>query len=56
MASKSLEVKKAYIAKSRLSNYVASLRLAGFSTTPEDAELKLKTRAEVLKAIKSRPG
>ncbi|GLK88156.1 YhfG family protein [Pseudomonas turukhanskensis] len=52
MTSKSLEAKKAYIAKSRLSNYAASLRLEGFQTTPEDAELKYKTREEALKSIK----
>ncbi|MGV8843866.1 MAG: type II toxin-antitoxin system MqsR family toxin [Pseudomonas sp.] len=36
MATISLEAKKAYAAKTRKSNYAASLRLEGFKTTHAD--------------------
>ena len=45
----SLQAKAAYCAKSRQSNYVASLRLEGYSVKPADAERKLPTREAVLK-------
>lgn len=46
----SLQAKAAYCARSRQSNYAASLRLEGYSVKSEDAERKLPTRAAVLKA------
>lgn len=49
MGTISLEAKKAYAAKTRKSNYAASLRLEGFHTTPADAERTLPSREEVLK-------
>jgi hypothetical protein len=48
MAPASLEAKMAYYAKTRRSNYEASLRLEGFETTPENAERPLPTRKAVL--------
>jgi Protein of unknown function (DUF2559) len=45
----SLQAKAAYCAQSRQSNYVASLRLEGYSVKPADAERKLPTREAVLK-------
>lgn len=45
----SLKAKAAYCAQSRQSNYVASLRLEGYSVKPVDAERKLPTREAVLK-------
>lgn len=53
MTLKDLEAKKAYIARSRLSNYAASLRLEGFETTPADSKLKYKTREAALNAIRN---
>ena len=43
MKSLSLEVKKAYCAKTRHSNYLASLRLEGFATSKQDANRKITT-------------
>jgi len=51
MGTISLEAKKAYAAKTRKSNYAASLRLEGFKTTLADGEGKLLPREEVLKAF-----
>lgn len=51
MGTISLETKKAYAAKTRKSNYLASLRLEGFKTTLSDGERKLPSREEVLKAF-----
>lgn len=51
MGTISLETKKAYAAKTRKSNYAASLRLEGFKTTPADGERKLPSREEVLQAF-----
>ena len=53
MAGVSLQAKKAYCAKTRRSNYAASLRLEGFNTTQADAERKLPTREAALKAARS---
>jgi hypothetical protein len=36
-----LQIKKAYFARVRRSNYIASLRLAGFQVTPADVERPL---------------
>jgi hypothetical protein len=44
----SLQVKKAYCAKTRQSNYAASLRLEGYETVPVDAKRQLPTRESVL--------
>ena len=48
MKTPSLQAKAAYCAKSRQSNYVASLRLEGFIVKPADARRQLPTRAAVL--------
>ncbi|WP_081005918.1 YhfG family protein [Pseudomonas asplenii] len=45
----SLEAKKAYAARTRQSNYTASLRLAGFKMTFADGQKSLPTREEVSK-------
>ncbi|UVL59006.1 YhfG family protein [Pseudomonas sp. B21-035] len=52
MKTPSLQAKKAHCAKTRQSNYSASLRLEGFDVTPDDAERKLPTREAVLKAYR----
>lgn len=44
----SLQAKKAYCAKTRRSNYAASLRLAGYDATPADAKRQLPARESVL--------
>jgi hypothetical protein len=44
----SLQAKKAYCAKTRQSNYAASLRLEGYDVAPADAKRKLPTRESVL--------
>lgn len=54
VAPVSLETKKAYYAKTRRSNYEASLRLEGFDTTPEDAERPLPTRKAVLDSYRKK--
>ncbi|WP_273822382.1 YhfG family protein [Pseudomonas asplenii] len=51
MGNISLEAKKAYAAKTRQSNYTASLRLEGFKTTLADAEKSLPSREELLKTF-----
>ncbi|SEI17326.1 YhfG family protein [Pseudomonas asplenii] len=51
MGTLSLEAKKAYAARTRQSNYAASLRLAGFKVTFADGEKKLLSREEVLRAL-----
>ncbi len=48
MQSASFQAKKAYYAKVRRSNYLASLRLAGFEVSPEDANRPLPTRESVI--------
>ncbi|MFI8482887.1 YhfG family protein [Pseudomonas sp. NPDC078700] len=55
MSAASLQAKKAYFAKARQSNYVASLRLEGFQVTQADAERKLPTRESVLRAYRNKP-
>lgn len=49
MPTPSLDDKKAYCAKTRRSNYAASLRLEGFESSPLDAERRLPSREELLK-------
>jgi len=51
MGTTSLEAKKAYAAKTRKSNYTASLRLEGFKVSQADAERALPSREELLKAF-----
>ncbi|MBC3362018.1 DUF2559 domain-containing protein [Pseudomonas sp. Z5-35] len=51
MGNVSLETKKAYAARTRRSNYAASLRLEGFKVSPEDGECKLPSREQVLKTF-----
>ncbi|UZE31140.1 YhfG family protein [Pseudomonas asplenii] len=51
MSVLSLEAKKAYAARTRQSNYAASLRLAGFNMTFADGERGLPSREDVLKAF-----
>jgi len=52
MKSLSLEAKKAYCAKTRQSNYLASLRLEGFDTSRQDAKRKLPTQESVVSTYK----
>jgi len=54
MPTPSLAAKKAYCAKTRRSNYAASLRLEGFDTTPLDAERTLASREELLKTYRNK--
>ncbi|MFI8735096.1 YhfG family protein [Ectopseudomonas toyotomiensis] len=56
MLHPSLQIRKAYFAKVRRSNYIASLRLAGFQVTPADAERPLPSREAVLNKLRSRDG
>lgn len=54
MGTISLETKKAYAARTRRSNYAASLRLEGFegfASNAEHGEHKLPSREEVLKTF-----
>ncbi|MFJ7141434.1 MAG: YhfG family protein [Pseudomonas protegens] len=51
MGTISLETKRAYAAKTRKSNYAASLRLEGFKVSPADVERALPSREELLKAF-----
>ncbi|MBO3273693.1 YhfG family protein [Pseudomonas schmalbachii] len=51
MTTLSLEAKKAYAAKTRKSNYAASLRLEGFKSVLTDSERELPSREDVLKAF-----
>mgnify|MGYP003109352978 CR=1 FL=1 len=53
MTTLSLQAKKAYFAKSRKSNYVASMRLEGFSVSKSDVDRKLSTREAVIKSCLS---
>ena len=50
----SLEAKKAYCAKTRRSNYAASLRLEGYEVTESDAARELPSREAVLRAYRKR--
>ncbi|QBF27382.1 DUF2559 domain-containing protein [Pseudomonas tructae] len=52
MKTPSLQAKKVHCAKTRQSNYSASLRLAGFDVTPDDAERKLPARETILEAYR----
>lgn len=52
MKSPSFEAKKAYCAKTRQSNYAASLRLEGFDTSRSDGTRKLPTREAVIHTAK----
>ena len=54
MSHPSLQIKKAYFARVRRSNYIASLRLAGFQVTPADAERPLPSREAVLSQLRSK--
>ncbi|MGY2258873.1 YhfG family protein [Pseudomonas sp. SDO55104_S430] len=51
MEKLSLMAKKAHFAKTRKSNFAASLRLEGFVPSSDD-EIKLPTREAVLKAVR----
>jgi hypothetical protein len=48
--------KQAHYDKVRRSNYLASLSIEGFETTPADAEKPLPSRMEVLKKYRQKPG
>lgn len=48
----SLEVKKAYFAKHRQSNYTASLRLDGFKTSMNSADRPMPTSQAALETIR----
>lgn len=52
MPTPCLRAKRAYYAKARQSNYTASLRLAGFDTSPADGERKLPSRESVRSAYR----
>jgi len=54
MPTPSLDDKKAYCAKTRRSNYAASLRLEGFESSPLDAERRLPSREELLKTYRQK--
>jgi hypothetical protein len=54
MSPPSLQIKKAYFARVRRSNYFASLRLAGFQVTPADAERPLPSRELALHQLRSK--
>lgn len=54
MPNLSLHAKKAYCAKTRKSNYVASLRLEGFDSSPSDIERPLRTREEILDSYRNK--
>jgi hypothetical protein len=54
MQTPSLQAKKAYYAKTRKSNYAASLRLEGFESSPADADRPLRTREEVLNSFRNK--
>lgn len=51
MGTVSLEAKKAYAARTRRSNYAASLRLEGFKVSFSESDCKMPTREEVLKTF-----
>jgi len=48
----SFQAKKAYFAKHRKSNFAASLRLEGFTTSPDGDDHKLPTREAALMAVR----
>ncbi|WP_081501224.1 YhfG family protein [Pseudomonas sp. GM50] len=48
MSELTFRQKSAHYEKMRRSNYLASLRLAGFDTSPTDLEKPLPTREEAL--------
>jgi hypothetical protein len=48
MSELTFKQKSAHYEKMRRSNYLASLRLAGFDTSPTDLEKPLPTRKEAL--------
>ncbi|WP_109512030.1 YhfG family protein [Pseudomonas ovata] len=54
MSNPSLQAKKAYCAKTRRSNYLASLRLAGFEIGPEDMKRPRLLREELLEAYRAK--
>lgn len=47
--------KQAHYDKVRRSNYLASLRIEGFETTPADVEKSLSSRIEVLERYRQKP-
>nr|WP_314533125.1 YhfG family protein [uncultured Pseudomonas sp.] len=51
MEKLSLQAKKAHFAKTRRSNFAASMRLEGFVPSPDD-EIKLPTREAALEAVR----
>jgi hypothetical protein len=54
MPAASLESKKAYCARTRRSNYAASLRLEGFESSPADSERRLQSREELLNSYRKK--
>jgi len=48
----SLQAKKAYCAKTRRANYVASLRLEGYEVTLAESQRELPTREAILNAYR----
>ncbi|QXH81001.1 YhfG family protein [Pseudomonas salmasensis] len=55
MEEMTFKKKQTHYKKIRRSNYLASLRLAGFDTSPEDAEKELHTREAVLAKYRKTP-
>ncbi|OPA94947.1 hypothetical protein BFW87_12885 [Pseudomonas fluorescens] len=54
MSEPTFEQKQDHYHKIRLSNYLASLRLEGFDTQPDDVDHPLPTREAVLAKYQSR--
>ncbi|XFB06444.1 YhfG family protein [Azotobacter salinestris] len=52
MSALSLQAKKAYCAKTRRANYVASLRLEGYEVTLAESQRELPTREAILNAYR----
>lgn len=55
MSKLTFEQKQDHYAKIRRSNYLASLRLEGFETTPADAQKPLASREAVLDKYRRNP-
>jgi hypothetical protein len=54
--SLTVQEKRELYAKSRRSNYLASLRLEGFDTRPEDVQKPLQTREAILEKYRKLAG
>lgn len=54
--SQTLQEKRDLYARMQRSNYLASLRLEGFITTPDDVQKPLQTRAAVIEKYRKMAG